>query len=201
MADTLVERVTGQATAEGGTAEIELVMTDAALLGGEDTPAHVVGYGPIPAALARQIVRDADQAWLRRLFTRPDTGMLVAMDSRRREFDGELRHFLLVRDEICWTPWCDAPVRHADHVVRVADGGATGAGNGQGLCAVCNYAKEAAGWKARRIDGRQHRVAITTPTGHNYISAAPDPPVRKLAHLFPATPSTLEQRLRRLTSA
>ena len=98
------------------------------------------------------------------------------MDSRRRPFDGALREFLVVRDQVCRTPWCDAPIRHADHVTRAADGGETSAMNGEGLCEACNYAKEAAGWQAIALFSDRHEVLITTPTGHTYVSTAPDPP-------------------------
>ena len=138
--------------------------------------------------------------WLRRLFTRPDDGTLVAMDARGRAFDGERRRFLVIRDEICRTPWCDAPVRHADHITRATDGGPTTVENGQGLCEACNYAKEAAGWRARRIDGRRHRVEITTPTGHRYCSTAPDPPGHGDRQMS-TEPSPLEDRLRQLGAA
>ena len=206
MADTMVERLTGQNSAESGTVEVRLLMTDDTLLGNADVPARVDGYGPIPAALARQIVRDADRAWLRRLFTRPTDGSLVAMDSRSRVFDGELRRFLVARDEVCRTPWCDAPVRHVDHVVRAADGGKTSADNGQGLCGSCNYAKEAPGWKASRTQTLRHQVALVTPTGHSYVSTRPDPPVpdpprRQLLQAFASTPSPLEEELVRLAAA
>ena len=77
MADTLFERVTGLATAGEVPVEIALVMTDRALLvpalaeqdgqRGEDEPAVIVDYGPIPAGLAREIARgpaaeDADSS-------------------------------------------------------------------------------------------------------------------------------------------
>jgi hypothetical protein len=176
MADTLVERLTGQATATGTPVEIGLVMTHDTLLGDAPIPAHLDGFGPIPAPLARQLVRDADQAWVRRLYTRPTDGSLVAMDSRRRCFDGELRQFLIWRDQTCRNTWCDAPVRHIDHISRVADGGTTTADNGQGLCEACNHAKEAPGWQSRRIPGTPHTVETFTPTGHRYRSRAPDPP-------------------------
>lgn len=151
-------------------------MTDGSLVGTDDVPAQLVGYGPVPASVARDIVRDADRAWLRRLFTRPGSGSLVAMDARRRVFDGKLRRFPALRDETCRTPWCDAPGRHADHVRRAADGGETSVENGQGLRERCNYAKAAAGWHARLLDGARHQLEITTPTGHTPTSTAPDPP-------------------------
>ncbi len=176
MADTLVERITGRAGASDVDVEVHVVMTDSALLSEDDSPAQVVGYGPIHAALARTIVRDAPRAWLRRLYRSPDSGALVAMDSHRRAFDGALREFLVIRDQVCRTPWCDAPIRHADHPVPVADGGTTSAENGQGLCEACNYAKEAAGWQAMPLPSERHEVLTTTPTGHTYVSTAPDPP-------------------------
>ena len=176
MADTLVERTTGRAHAADIDVEVQVVMTDSSLLTDDHSPARVVGYGPIHAALARQIVRTAPRAWLRRLYTHPDSNALVAMDSRRRAFDGELREFLVVRDQVCRTPWCDAPIRHADHVTRAVDGGDTSAENGQGLCESCNYAKEAAGWQTLPLPSDRHEVLITTPTGHTYVSTAPDPP-------------------------
>jgi hypothetical protein len=184
MADTLVERVTGQASAPDVPVEVQLVMTDKALLGDDDTPARLVGYGVVPASLGRALVRGAGgiagkaRAWVRRLYTSPTTGELVAMDSRRRLFDGELRHFIIIRDDVCRTPWCDAPIRHADHVVAVAEGGSTTEEGGQGFCEACNYAKQAPGWSARasRPPGRPHTVVTITPTGHSYTSRAPDPP-------------------------
>jgi hypothetical protein len=176
MADTLVERLTGRASASDIDVEVQVVMTDSSLLTDDHTPARIVGYGPIHAALARDIVRRAPRAWLRRLYARPDSTDLVAMDSRRRIFDGELREFLVIRDQVCRTPWCDAPIRHADHPVRSADGGQTSAANGQGLCEACNYAKEAVGWRALPLPSARHTVLITTPTGHTYVSTAPDPP-------------------------
>ena len=176
MADTLVERLTGQATAGGVDVEVHVAMSDTTLLSDDDAPAHVREYGFVPAAIARRLVRTAHRAWLRRLYLHPTDGSLVAMDSRRRAFGGELREVLIVRDQLCRTPWCDAPIRHADHPVRVADGGPTTAENGQGLCEACNYAKEAPGWRATRTGTGRHQITLTTPTGHTYVSTAPDPP-------------------------
>jgi hypothetical protein len=183
MADTLVERLTGQARADAVSVEVNLIMTDSALFTGDDTPARLEGYGPVPAALGRSLVTgsgsmaDTAQVWVRRLFNRPDTGELVAMESRRRRFEGMLRRFLVIRDEVCRTPWCDAPVRHGDHVVPVARGGTTSAENGQGLCETCNQAKEAPGWSASASRaGPAPEISVVTPTGHVYASNAPPLP-------------------------
>jgi HNH endonuclease len=96
------------------------------------------------------------------------------MDSRRRGFDGKLRQFLISRDQTCRTPWCDAPIRHADHITPAADHGTTSTANGQGLCAACNYTKTQPGWTARTVRaGPPHEVITTTPTRHTVHSRAP----------------------------
>jgi hypothetical protein len=177
MADTLVERVTGQILAADVPVEVGLVMTDRALLGDDPNPAHLVGYGPVPAGLARDLVRDtAAKVWVRRLYTSLADGALVAMESRRRCFEGQLRRLIVYRDQFCRTPWCDAPIRHADHPVPVAEGGETSEANAAGLCEACNYAKQAPGWTAvPDTRAGPHTLTITTPTGHTCRSRAPDP--------------------------
>jgi hypothetical protein len=37
--------------------EVHLVMTDRSLVDADDEPAHLLGYGPIPAPVARDLVR------------------------------------------------------------------------------------------------------------------------------------------------
>ena len=187
MADTLVERLTGQAVADDVPLEVRLVMTDHALMSQADdreVPAEVEGYGPVPAALARSWVRgSAAEVWLRRLYADPVAGTLVAMDSRRRTFTGQLRELVVARDQVCRTPWCDAPVRHVDHPRRAVDGGPTSLDNAQGLCEACNHAKEAPGWWARSVAGE---VQTWIPTGHRFVSrpppvvARPRPPLPRL---------------------
>ena len=181
MADTLVERLTGQATASDVPVEVQLVMTDRALLAGAATPAHVPGYGPVPAGWARDLLAHTTPAgvWIRRLFTHPGTGTLVAMDSARRLFPAALRRYVVARDGTCRTTWCDAPVAQIDHVEPYAEGGATCAANGQGLCVRCNLVKEQPGWRSRVVaadpdhDDQPHTVETSTPTGHRYTSTSP----------------------------
>ncbi|QOR71686.1 DUF222 domain-containing protein [Ruania alkalisoli] len=218
MADTLVERVTGHARAEDVPIQVQVVMSDRALLDGADEAAHVNEYGTVPSRWARELVaRAAEQGgavdasrrrshetrgvgvWVRRLFTRPASGELVAMQSRARRAPAGLAAFIRARDRTCRTPWCDAPIRHIDHVTDHAGGGPTEESNLQGLCEACNYAKTAPGWSARAeydvAGGSEgvrggpphgsrfadtacggHRVQTTTPTGHAYLSRPPRPP-------------------------
>ena len=181
MADTLVERVLADPAPQRGRRPglmVNLVVSDAVLLGACDDPADVDGYGPLDAELARSWVADnardkGAETWLRRLYVQPETGSLVAMDSRSRIFPSGLASFIRLRDRVCRTPWCDAPVRASDHVRPAARGGPTSGVNGEGLCEACNLAKEARGWQARPRPGPRHAVETTTPTGHTYRSTAP----------------------------
>ena len=107
--------------------DIQLVMSDRTLFDGDNEPAVLTGYGPIPAALARRLVREASpsiKSWIRRLYTDPGTGQLIDADSRRRVFSHAARQYLIARDQTCRGPFCDAPIRHADHVVPHEQGSA-----------------------------------------------------------------------------
>jgi 5-methylcytosine-specific restriction endonuclease McrA len=182
MADTLVERVTGQSSAPAVPVRVNLVIPDRTLLAGGDDPAQLVAAGLTPTDLPGHVARDlvleslADdgaRTTLRRLYAAPESGQLVAMESRSRLFPRALAELVRLRDQTCRTPWCYAPVRHADHVVAHADGGATSYANGQGLCQACNHAKQAPGWSARSRAGPTNEVETTTPTGHRYRSTPP----------------------------
>lgn len=157
--------------------EIHLVMTDRALFDGDMEPAVIPGHGPIPAPLARHLISGADpttRTWVRRMYTDPHSGQLTGSDSRRRLFTHAARQFLVARDQVCRTPWCSAPIRHADHVRPHAADGPTSITNGAGLCAACNQTKELPGWTSETADDGS--ILVRTPTGHRYLSRPPDPP-------------------------
>jgi hypothetical protein len=180
MADTLVERVTGRSAAVPTPIAVNLVISDETLLGGGTEPGDMSGYGPIPAAVARGLITGAvadtrSRATLRRIYTHPASGGLVAMESRARLFPRGLAAFIGLRDQRCRTPYCDAPIRHLDHANPHARGGQTDAANGLGSCERCNYAKEAAGWEVstKTDETGRHTAEFTTPTGKHYRSVAP----------------------------
>jgi hypothetical protein len=186
MADTLVERVTGQATAGDVHAEVAIVIPVDALTQPDtaDTAAQVaeiVGHGPIPATLAKEILAGSrGRRWWRRLFTAPHGGV-VGGDPTRRCFDGTLAALIAYRDGgRCREPFCDAPARHIDHIVAHRAGGPTTFGNGRATCVRSNQVREMPGWAVRLVhDGlgaQAHTVITVTPTGHAYTSrAGPEP--------------------------
>lgn len=182
MADTIVERltrsrdlVTGEVTVPVG---VNITLPATALAGGHAAATvHAPGVAPvvIPAETARTLISagladpaTATHCWYRRLYTAPDSHEMVAMTSRSRDFPPGLAEFLALRGQgICASPYCDAPVRHADHIEPVDQGGATTADNGQGLCEACNHTKQAPGWRQHRHPATGE-VVTTTPTGHRY---------------------------------
>lgn len=219
MADTLVERVTGRASAADIDVEVNLVMTDNCLFDpaqGEaeagdstddatddptaDEPAFVLGYGPVPGPIARELALgspdSAARRSIRRLFLSPDGSRLVDIDSRRREFTAAQRRFIRLRDQdTCRTPWCNAPIRHIDHVEDWARSKRTRVAAAQGYCARCNFSKQAPGWRTR-IGRDGSTIITTTPTGHLYYSHAPAPPGARSRP--PASASPVVRRLREL---
>jgi hypothetical protein len=137
-------------------------------------------------------VEMADQ--IRRLYTHPRTGELVAVESRSRAFPAGLARYMRMRDLTCVGPYCGAPIRHIDHIRPHAEGGPTSADNGQGLCAHCNLTKEALGRVEHTptADG-SHRVTWTSRLGRtatvgpSSLTGLPGPSARTAADVQDAS--------------
>lgn len=186
MADALVSTLLGREDEmEPVMLDVGVIVTDRALIDpGEGDLAELEGYGPVPVEAVRQELRDAltepaigekdrygpdgpqVRAVLRRLYTHPTSGELVAVESRAREFPPALKRFLLWRDTRCRTPYCDAPVRQFDHIDPHSRGGTTSLDNGQGLCAGCNQRKEDAFARVERVGGPVEDGHLVEWTGH-----------------------------------
>ncbi|GAA1389306.1 HNH endonuclease signature motif containing protein [Pseudonocardia kongjuensis] len=169
LADTLVERLTGRSTATEVDVEVQVVVPVEALLDpGSPLPAEIPGHGPVPVEL---LATTTGRKTVRRLLTR--AGTVIGGESRRRTFTGLLAELVRARDgNRCTEPYCDAPIRHVDHIRRVADGGRTTLDNGRGTCEFHNHVREQPGWRVERTpDG----VRTTTPTGHSYLTPSRAP--------------------------
>ncbi len=111
MYDVLFARVTGaELVTDPIPVTVELVMDEAALLREGTSSARVwcegIDGGPVPAQQARDLVLDAaerEQTWVRRLYCRPGTDELVAMDAKSRLFPPALARYLRRRDQRCAT--------------------------------------------------------------------------------------------------
>lgn len=196
MADALVDTVLGR---DGAMDEVELdlgvIITDRALFRPDaGDPAHIEGYGPVPPEAVREQLRaavappraaDADpfgkdgpvtRATIRRLFTHPTSGELVAVESRGRAFPSALAKFLTWRDTSCRGPFCNAQSRQNDHIKPYARGGPTSLDNGQDGCAHCNQ-KENDALSVERVDDADHPGHQVAWTGYSGVTrvTAPTP--------------------------
>lgn len=179
-ADFLLEALTGIREPNGIPLQVSLIMTDRTLLQGNQEPALIPGYGFVSADKARDLFvgnpEEPLDTWIRRLYTAPGTGDLVAMDSKARLFKGSLKRFITLRDQHCRTPYCNGRIEHLDHVVQVRRGGPTTAENSSSRCKWCNATKEAPDWEEHTIPGDRHTIRVTTSSGHAYNSTAPPLP-------------------------
>ena len=187
MADTTLARLTGQEPGDARPVTLNLTVPLEHLIDPDDhTPADLPGYGPIPAGLVDDILAQANhRVWWRRLFTAPTLDgqgqVIVGGDPKARRFGGWLAKLLKLRDGVCREPYCDAPIRHCDHITPVADGGPTTSGNGRGGCERHNYTRQLPGWRVEVLAynrGAPELIATTTPSGHTYLSRAPNPTMR-----------------------
>lgn len=95
-----------------------------------------------PLTPGQEAVIAAGAVHYRRLFAHPTTGQLVAAESRSRIFPVGLARLIRLRDVLCRGPYCNARIRHIDHIHPHAEGGPTSQADGQGLCAMHNLLKE-----------------------------------------------------------
>jgi hypothetical protein len=137
------------------------------LLGADEQPGQLDGYGPIPAALARRLANDPTGTW-RRLVTDP-TGRLIDYGQRTYRPPAALARHVIARDRTCRAAGCTRPAEKSDlhHVVPFSRGGSTSAANLIALCERHHYAIHDGGWKITR-DDTDGTLTWTSPTGHTY---------------------------------
>jgi hypothetical protein len=200
--------------------QVRITVPATMLLGLDDSPGHLDGYGPIPADQAARIATDA--TW-QRLLTDPVTGILTDYSTTAYQPGKILRQAVTARDQTCCFPQCDRPAQRADldHIhpydhtldTPAREPGAPGqtrAQNLQPLCRAHHLAKTHDGWDVSR-DPETGSTTWTAPTGHSYkrppaqtgqaardqVPAFPDAPSQGTVR--PDTPSQTEPDVARLT--
>jgi hypothetical protein len=168
---------------------IQIVVAYSTLIGADDQPADLIGHGPIPAELARQIA--ADSVW-HRLLTDPASGALLDYGRTTYRPPAALADHVRARDQYCRFPLCRRKAANAelDHILAWADGGTTCEINLSGYCLHHHQLKHHAGWHVTaHPDGR---LTWTTPTGHQYTTEPHDyraiPPSPAAEPTAPADP-------------
>ncbi len=170
----------------GGVAGHDVTVSLATLLGLDEDPAQLAGYGAITAQTARRLA--ANGTW-RRLVTDPQTGTVLDVGKTRYRPPEDLAEIIRARDPYCVSPICNAASHHCDLDHRVpfnpdGTGGATSTENISPACRRDHLLKTHAGWTYDRADNGT--ITWTTPTGHTYGYNSPLPPGHEhLPHVEP----------------
>ena len=156
----------------GARPAIQVTVGLSTLLGLDELPAELAGYGPITPAAARRIAADATGTW-RRLVTDPATGALLDCGRSTYRPPTDLAEFVIARDQHCVFPGCRRRARRCDldHQLAWESGGPTSANNLASLCRRHHRAKHHAGWQRRRQPDGSYQW--TAPTGHTYHVTPP----------------------------
>jgi Domain of unknown function (DUF222)/HNH endonuclease len=181
-ADSFYRLVTGNTTA-CPTAVVHVTVPLDTLLGLNQEPGDLSGYGPITAQAARTLAAQQDSMW-QRLLTAPDTGTVVKTDPISYRPTAEVRRHVSARDGHCTFPTCSMPAAKTDldHIVpfnhqRPDQGGPTTADNLHPLCRYHHRLKTHAGWTVHRNETTTTTTAAatttwTSPSGRHYRTAA-----------------------------
>jgi hypothetical protein len=151
----------------GARPSVQVTVAASTLLGCDEQPGELTGYGPITANQARRIAADHSGTW-RRLLTDPTTGALLDYGRTTYRPPRDLADFVIARDRTCIFPTCQRNARRCDldHGQPFDAGGTTCPHNLHPLCRRHHRAKHHAGWTvAHQPDGTYR---WTSPTGHHY---------------------------------
>jgi hypothetical protein len=157
-------------------AEVRLTIAASTLLGLDDAPADLDGYGPIDAVRARAL---ADGGIWRRIVTDPVTGQVLDVGRQRYRPPAALDELVRTRDGTCAAPGCTVPACGCDldhteefHPQPGADPdaplGRTDADNLGPLCHRHHRLKTDGGFRLRQISSGLFEWI--TPTGHRYLT-------------------------------
>jgi hypothetical protein len=153
------------------------------LMGIDDTPGQLLGYGPIPAAVARAVAAAPDSVW-RRMLTDP-AGNVLDLSSKAYRPGKILDLAVTLRDGTSRFPRSNASAVGADfdHTIPHPHGD-TSYRNGGKLTRRDHRVKHAPGWRVTQGPEPGH-FTWTTPTGHAYTVG----PGRRRGRWIPIRPT------------
>jgi hypothetical protein len=143
------------------------------LLGLDEEPATLEGYGPISPETAREIAGNA--SGFTRLLTHPETGVVLSLGKTQYKNTKAMKKWLRVRDETCRFPGCSRPAVRSDidHTNAWANGGTTDCDNLAHLCEAHHRLKHLSQWQVvQKADGVLH---WTSPGGRTYRTDPANP--------------------------
>jgi hypothetical protein len=153
--------------------DVRVTIPYTALLGADDLPGELAGYGPVPAAVARDLA--ARGTW-RRIVTDPHSGRPLDYGTTRYQPPTHLAELVITRDQTCQFPGCRVPAHRCDidHGVPYDPNTGTGPTSDTNLGIKCRHhhqIKQTSGWSVtHHSDGC---TTWATPSGHLYHSEPP----------------------------
>jgi Domain of unknown function (DUF222) len=147
------------------------------LLGVDDAPADLEGYGPIDPETARRLAAQAPS--FTRLLTHPVSGTVLDVDRTTYRPPADLARWLRVRDETCRFPGCNRRAARCelDHTEDWSLDNRTAFDNLAHLCPHHHHLKHETSWSVRHLhDGT---LEWRSPAGRRHLT---EPAVRIRAH-------------------
>jgi hypothetical protein len=158
----------GTAWRRGVRAKVLVTVPVLTLLGSEDIPGTLEGYGPIAPDVARELAASAPS--FIRILTHPETGAVLSIGRDRYAVPADLRAWLRARDETCRFPGCGTRAEHCDidHTIAWQHRGPTSADNLAHLCRSHHALKHNTAWTV--IQTSDGVLQWRSPTGRSYLT-------------------------------
>lgn len=142
------------------------------LLGLDDEPAELDGYGPIDADTAIRLTKHAPS--MRRILTHPETGARLSYGRTSYRVPADLADHIRNRDGTCRFPGCTTPATDCDldHIRAWQHGGTTDADNLISLCRGDHRLKHETRWHVEPVPDptRPGTLRWTSPAGREYLT-------------------------------
>ncbi|TFC83647.1 HNH endonuclease [Cryobacterium sp. TmT2-59] len=150
--DLILNGVTPSGLGKGIRGSVNITVPVFSLMGLNDEPAHLEGYGPIDADTARRIAAGAPS--FTRLLVHPATGVVLSVGRDRYKVPNDLKRYLRLRDETCRFPGCNRSAAHSDidHSLDWQFNGLTAEDNLAHLCPSCHALKSETGWSVKHLE-------------------------------------------------
>jgi hypothetical protein len=149
----------------GRPVRVEIVIDIATALGLAENPCELMGYGPIPATVGRELAADCE--W-QRFLVDPADGHLLDVGRRTYRPSQRLSDFIVARDRRCRFPSCTRRATRCDidHSIPFSAGGETSRKNCGCLCRRHHRLKTFGGWTLESFD--DGACLWTSPGGRKF---------------------------------
>jgi hypothetical protein len=155
-------------------AQVLVTVPVLSLLGAGSEPATLDGFGPVPPSMARRLVGDGAESFLR-VLTDPRSGAPLEIGRTSYRVPKAMRQWLRLRDGRCPFPGCNnhSLDNEADHLLAWSEGGGTGVTNLGQPCRRHHRLRHSTAW--RPVDAtRDQPPGWISPAGRSYPSEQQD---------------------------